>query len=87
MKKLTLVLFASLFFFTTASYAENEELTAKVAEAKSKLNALQDSNVDFKKRLENNENKIMGWRLALENIEADIAKIKKGEEQIPDKGL
>ena len=40
MYKLTLVLFASLIFFTTASYAENEDLIAQVAEVKSKLKTL-----------------------------------------------
>ena len=73
MKKLTLILFASLLFFTTASYAENEELVAKVAEIQSKLKTLQDSNTDLKKRLASYENEIEGWRLALENIEAEIA--------------
>ena len=73
MKKLTLVLFASLLFFTTASYADNEELVAQVAEAQSKLKALQESNNDLKKTLASYENEIEGWRLALENIETKIA--------------
>ncbi len=72
MKKLTLLLFASLLFFTTASYAENEELIAQVAEVKIKLKALQGSNNDLKKTLASYENEIEGWRLALENIEAKI---------------
>jgi len=73
MKKLTLVLFASLLFFTTISYAENEDLVAQVAEVQSKLKALQESNNDLKKMLASYENEIEGWRLALENIEAKIA--------------
>ena len=73
MKKLTLLLFASLLLFSTASYAENEDLVAKVAEVKSKLKALQDSNTDLKKRLASYENEIAGLRLALENFETDIA--------------
>jgi len=73
MKKLTLILFASLLFFTTASYAENEDLVAKVAEVKSKLKALQESNNDLNKQLASYENEIAGWRLALENLEAEIA--------------
>ena len=44
MYKLTLVLFASLIFFTTASYAENE---------------------------------VEGWRLALGNIEMEIAGLEE----------
>lgn len=73
MKKLSLLLFASLLFFTTASYAENEDLVAQVAEVQSKLKALQESNNDLKKTLASYENEIEGWRLALENIEAKIA--------------
>jgi len=73
MKKLILVLFASLLFFTTSSYAENEELVLQVAEVQSKLKALQESNNDLKKTLTSHENEIEGWRLALENIEMKIA--------------
>ncbi len=73
MKKLTLLLFASLLFFTTASYAENEELIAQVAEVQSKLKALQESNNDLKNTLASYENEIEGWRLALENLEVEIA--------------
>lgn len=73
MKKLSLLLFASLLFFTTASYAENEDLVAQVAEVQSRLKALQESNNDLKKTLASYENEIEGWRLALENIEAKIA--------------
>ncbi len=73
MKKLSLLLFVSLLFFTTASYAENEELVAQVAEVQSKLKALQESNNDLKNTLASHENEIEGWRLALENIEAKIA--------------
>ena len=75
MIKLTLIVFASLLSFTTASFAENEDLVAQVAEVHSKLKALQESNDDLKKRLASYENEIEGWRLALENIEADIAGI------------
>ena len=81
MKKLILVLFASLLFFSTASYADNEELVAKVDEIKNKLKTLQDSNSNFKKKLASYENEIAGWRLALEQLEADIAKIEEGEEE------
>ena len=77
MKKLTLILFASLLFFTTASYAENEELVAQVAEVKSKLKALQESNNDLKNTLASYENEIEGWRLALENLEAEIAAMEE----------
>jgi len=79
MKKLTLILFASLLFFTTASYAENEELIAQVAEVKSKLKALQESNNDLNKQLASYENEIAGWRLALENLEAEIARMEEEE--------
>ncbi len=77
MKKLTLLLFASLLFFTTASYAENEELIAQVAEVQSKLKALQESNNDLKNTLASYENEIEGWRLALENLEAEIARMEE----------
>ncbi len=77
MKKLTLILFASLLFFTTASYAENEELVAQVAEVKIKLKALQESNNDLKGTLASYENEIEGWRLALENLEAEIAAMEE----------
>ncbi len=77
MKKLTLLLFASLLFFTTASYAQNEDLVGKVAEVKSKLKKIQDSNNDLKKTLASYENEIEGWRLALENLEAEIARMEE----------
>ena len=77
MKKLTLLLFASLLFFTTASYAENEDLVVKVAEVKSKLKALQESNNDLNKQLASYENEIAGWRLALENLEGEIAAMEE----------
>lgn len=77
MKKLTLLLFTSLLIFTTASYAENEDLVAKVAEVKSKLKALQESNTDLKIQLASYENEIAGWRLALENLEAEIEAMEK----------
>lgn len=77
MKKLTLLLFASLLFFTTASYAENEDLVAKVVAVKSKLKALQESNNNLNKQLASYENEIAGWRLALENLEAEIAAMEE----------
>jgi len=79
MYKLTLVLFVSLIFFTTASYAENEDLVAQVVEMQSKLKTLQESNNDLKKKLASRENEIEGWRLAIENIEMEIAGLE-GEE-------
>ena len=79
MKKLSILLFASLLFFTTASYADNEKLVAQVAEVQSKLKVLQESNNDLKKMLASRENEIEGWRLALENLEAKIAGME-GEE-------
>ena len=77
MKNLTLLLFASLLFFTTASYAENEDLVAKLAEVKSKLKTLQESNNDLKKTLASYENEIAGLRLALENFETEIARMEE----------
>jgi predicted nuclease with TOPRIM domain len=73
MKNFTLVLFTSLILFTTASYAEYEELVAQLAEVQGKLMALQESNNDLKKTLASRENEIEGWRLALENIEEEMA--------------
>ncbi len=77
MKKLTLLLFVSLIFFTPASYAENEDLVAQLDEVKSKLKKIQDSNTDLKNTLASHENEIAGWRLALENLEAEIAAIEE----------
>ncbi len=77
MKKLTLLLFTSLLFFTTVSYAENEDLVAQLDEVKSKLKKIQDSNTDLKKTLASYENEIEGWRLALENLEAEIARMEE----------
>jgi predicted nuclease with TOPRIM domain len=77
MKKITLVLLASLILFTTASYAEYEELVAQLAEVQGKLMALQESNNDLKKTLASRENEIEGWKLALENIEAETAGMEK----------
>ncbi len=79
MYKPTLVLFVSLVFFTTASYAENEDLVAQVVEMQSKLKTLQESNNDLKNTLASRENEIEGWRLAIENIETEIAGLE-GEE-------
>ncbi len=83
MKKLILVFFASLVFFTTAGYAEEqslEDLQAQMAEIQSKLRNLQDSNEDLKKRLGSKENEIDGWRAALENIEMEIAALNEAGE-------
>ena len=80
MKNFTLVLFTSLILFTTASYAENEDLVVMVAEVQSKLKALQESNNDLKRRLASYENEIAGWRLALENLEEKIAGMQEESE-------
>jgi len=80
MKNFTLVLFASLILFTTASYAENEDLVVMVAEVQSKLKDLQESNNDLKKRLASYENEIAGWRLALENLEEKIEGMQEESE-------
>ncbi len=77
MYKPTLVLFASLIFFTTASYAENEELVAQVTEMQNKIKTLQKSNNDLKKMLASRENEVEGWRLAIENIEMEIAGLEE----------
>ena len=82
MQKLTLVLFATLTFLAAASYAEDtsiEALQAQMAEIQSKLKELQESNGDLKKTLASYENEIDGWRLALENIEAEIAILASGK--------
>jgi peptidoglycan hydrolase CwlO-like protein len=82
MHKLILVLFTSLIFLATTSYAEQssiETLQAQMAEIQSKLKELQKSNGDIKKTLASRENEIDGWRLALENIEAEIAALASGE--------
>ena len=76
MKKLILVFFATLVFFTTTGYAEDwslEDLQTQMAEIKNKFKTLQESNNDLKKTLSSYENEINGWRAALENIEMEIA--------------
>ena len=76
--KRTLVLFAALFFFTTAVYAEEqniEDIHAQLVEIQSKLKTLQESNGGLRKTLASYENEIDGWRTALENIEAEIASL------------
>ncbi len=76
MKKIILVFFASLVFYTTAGYTEDqslEDLQTQMAEIKNKLRTLQESNNDLKKTLSSHENEIDGWRAALENIETEIA--------------
>ena len=83
MKKLILVSLASLIFFTTVGYTEDqslEDLQTKLAEIKSKLKSLQESNNNLKKTLSSYENEIDGWRAALENTEMEIAALKEAEE-------
>ena len=82
MRTLTLVLFTTLIFFATASHAEDknlEDLRAQMAEIQSTLKNLQELNEDLKNRLGSKENEIDGWRVALENIEAEIAALESGE--------
>ena len=71
-----LVLFTSIFFFTTAGHAEDnslESLLAQVAAAHNQIKDLQKENRDLKRRLASYENEAAGYRLALENIDAEIA--------------
>jgi len=58
MYKLTLVLFASLIFFTTASYAKDkslEVLQEQLTEVQSRIKILQEENRDLRKRLASNQ--------------------------------
>lgn len=81
-RTLTLILFASFIFFTTASYAKDkslEALQAQLIEVHSKIKILQEENRDLRKRLASNEKEIVGYRTRLENIEAEIAAL--GDEE------
>jgi len=76
MQKPTLILFTSLLFFTTTSYAEDNSLKALLAQVSAahvQLKDLQKENEILKKKLASRENEAAGYRLALENIEAEIA--------------
>ena len=76
MQKSTLILFTSLLFFTTTSYAEDNSLKALLAQvsaAHNQIKDLQKENGILKKKLASRENEIAGYRLALENLEAEIA--------------
>jgi len=71
-----LILFISLIFFTTASYAEDNSikvLIAQVSAAHNQIKDLQKENGILKKKLASRENEIAGYRLRLELIEAEIA--------------
>ncbi len=75
-RTLTLILFASFIFFTTASYAKDkslEALQAQLIEVQSKIKILQKENIDLKKRLASNEKEIIGYRARLKEIDAEIA--------------
>jgi len=75
-RTLTLILFASFIFFTTASYAKDkslEALQAQLIEVQSQIKILQKENKDLKKRLASNEKEIVAYRARLKKIEAEIA--------------
>ena len=74
-RTLTLILFASFIFFTTASYAKDkslEALQAQLIEVQSRIKILQKENRDLKKRLASNDKEIAGYRATLKKIEAEI---------------
>lgn len=76
MQKPILILFTSLLFFTTISYAEDNSLKALLAQVSAvhvQIEDLQKENEILKKKLASRENEAAGYRLALENIEAEIA--------------
>ena len=77
--KLALIVFTSLVFFTTASYAEDKNLKVLMAQISALHNEiinLQEENEILKKKLASRENEAAGYRITLENIEADIARLK-----------
>jgi len=81
-KALTLILFTSIFFFTTVSYAEDNSLKALMAQvsvAHNKIAALQKENKELKKQLAVKENEIVDYRATLEKIEEEIAALKERE--------
>jgi len=74
-RTLTLILFASFIFFTTASYAKDKSLEAlqvQLTEVRSQIKILQKENRDLKKRLASNDKEIAGYRATLKKIEAEI---------------
>ncbi len=79
-RTLTLILFASFIFFTTASYAKDKSLEAlqvQLTEVRSQIKILQKENRDLKKRLASNEKEIISYRARLEKIEAEIAGLEE----------
>jgi len=79
-RTLTLILFASFIFFTTASYAKDkslEVLQEQLTEVQSRIKILQEENRDLRKRLASNEKEIAGYRARLEKIEAEIAALEE----------
>lgn len=74
-----LLLFASLIFFTTAVYAEEQNikaLQAQVAEAHNQIKVLQKENKYLKEKLANREIEISDYRATLEKLESDINTLK-----------
>ena len=82
MYKKTLILFTSILFFTTVSYAEDNSLKALMAQVSAshnKITALQKENKELKKKLASNEKEIVDYRATLEKIEEEIAALKERE--------
>ena len=81
-RALTLILFTSIFFFTTVSYAEDNSLKALMAQvsaAHNKVIALQKENKELKEKLAVKEKEIVGYRATLEKLEEEIAALRDGE--------
>ncbi len=82
MYKKTLILFTSILFFTTVSYAEDNSLKALMAQvsvAHNKITALQKENKELKRKLAVKENEIVDYRATLEKLEEEIAALKERE--------
>ena len=76
--KYALILF-TLLFFTGASHAEDNNIKALIAQVSAahvQLGDLQKENTELKKNLASLENEAAGYRLRLEDIEAEIAGLK-----------
>ena len=79
-KSTSTLLFTSLIFFTTAVYAEEQNLKAlqaQVAEAHNQIKVLQKENKHLKEKLASREIEISDYRAALEKLESDINALKE----------
>lgn len=83
MRQRMLGLFTSSLL-ATASYAENEGFAVQVAEVKSKIQQLKETNEGLWEEIASKEGEIANFRETLENIETDIAVLNNVKENEAD---